>query len=405
MSRLPLAIVLGIDTPIGLTVVRELGAHGVRVHGVGRRADAIGRSSRWCSSFAVRPPGALAIWLPEMIRATRARALLAISEDDLIALAELDAVIGECRILTPRRAPLSIALDKARTLEAARPLGIDVPCGWQPLAGEDFAARAVAIDYPVILKWRDPPTVLARLEAHGIAFKKAEYIAGPGALLDALARYNTIGTWPLVQAYCPGKGLGQMFHMAHGRATLVFQHERIHEWPPEGGVSSLCKSVSLDRHAAQRARSEALLQAIGWEGAAMVEYRFDVASGRYWLMEINGRFWGSLPLASHAGAPFAWETYAQAMLGGTRAQPSIRPRRARYMIPETRRLARVMFGPKSTDAAFAAMPWRDLLMYVGGFFDPRMRYFVWQWRDPGPFFADMRNIIRKAVRRETPAPD
>jgi hypothetical protein len=36
----------------------------------------------------------------------------------------------------------------------------------------------------------------------------------------------------------------------------------------------------------------------------MVEFRVDDASGRHWLLEINGRFWGSLPLAVHAGADF-----------------------------------------------------------------------------------------------------
>ena len=36
----------------------------------------------------------------------------------------------------------------------------------------------------------------------------------------------------------------------------------------------------------------------------MVEYRHDPLSGQYWLMEVNGRFWGSLPLATAAGADF-----------------------------------------------------------------------------------------------------
>ena len=332
MTGLPTAIVLGVDTPIGLAVVRELGSYGVPVHGVGRSADAIGRASRWCNGFTVRPDGPVRAWLPPLIRATRARALLGISEDDLLALARLDPVIGRCHILTPRAAPLSVVLDKMQTLAIAHAIGIDTPESWQPVKTDNFKARAAALAFPVILKWADPPAVLSRLAAHGLPFEKAEFVADADALLVALHRYDGVAAWPLVQHYVPGTGLGQMFHMTQDHATLAFQHRRIHEWPPEGGVSTLCASVPLDFHAEQRAKSEALLARIGWQGPAMVEYRYDAASRRYWLMEVNGRFWGSLPLASHAGVHFAWETYRSALFGGNEPQPRIKSRRARYMV-------------------------------------------------------------------------
>lgn len=35
-----------------------------------------------------------------------------------------------------------------------------------------------------------------------------------------------------------------------------------------------------------------LLDAFGWSGVAMVEYKVDERSGEPVLMEINGRFWG-----------------------------------------------------------------------------------------------------------------
>ena len=78
-----------------------------------------------------------------------------------------------------------------------------------------------------------------------------------------------------------------------------------------------------DAHAALMERSEALLRAIGWEGPAMVEYRYDEATGAAVLMEINGRLWGSLPLAGHAGAEFALGTYYALGLG--RAPPAAAP--------------------------------------------------------------------------------
>ena len=401
----PLAIVLGVDTPIGLTVIRELGGHGLPVHAIGRRENAIGRASRWTTSFSVRPKGKLADWLPALIRETGAGALLAISENDLIALADMAPVIDGCKILTPRRVPLDIVLDKSATLSRAKALGIDVPESWQLVASDDFAVKAAQLSYPLVLKWADPPAILPRLAEHGIAFVKAEHVENAGALVAALARYDTLAMWPLAQSYCPGIGLGQMFYMKDGVSTLRFQHRRIHEWPPEGGVSTVCATVPLDLHADQHAKSEALLASIGFEGPAMVEYRYDARTGKYWLMEINGRFWGSLPLARHAGAEFAWESYAQAM-GIASGQPEIKERHARYTIPETRRLIRVFFAKSAiADRQFKATPWRDLMSYISDFIDPGMRYFVWDRRDPGPFFADMKAVLRKLARWETASQD
>ena len=47
-----------------------------------------------------------------------------------------------------------------------------------------------------------------------------------------------------------------------------------------------------------------LLQRVKWHGVAMVEFKVDTATERPLLMEINGRFWGSLQLAVDAGVNF-----------------------------------------------------------------------------------------------------
>jgi predicted ATP-grasp superfamily ATP-dependent carboligase len=402
MTALPPVLLLGIDTPIGLSVVRELGRHGVPVHGIGRSDAAIGAHSRWIAGASVHQRGPLGDWLPALIRQTGAKALFAISEGDLIELSALEPVIEGCRILTPRAEPLALVLDKSATLARARTLGIDTPESWQPHADEDFAARAAALSYPVVVKWPDPMAVMAVLASQGLDFVKAEFAVDAPALLAVLERYRVLGAWPIVQGYCPGHGLGQMIHMEHGRATLCFQHRRLHEWPPEGGVSTLCAAEPIALHQAQMAKSEALLAAIGWDGPAMVEYRHDPETGRYWLMEINGRFWGSLPLAWHCGAHFAWEAYRRAVLGQTEPAPTARDDlRARYMVPETKRLARILLAPgRIGDPFFRRRPFADLAAYLLDFLDPRARYYVFSRADMRPWLRDMAQIFRKAVRRE-----
>jgi protein-tyrosine-phosphatase len=108
----------------------------------------------------------------------------------------------------------------------------------------------------------------------------------------------------LVQSFTPGIGVGQEFLARDGQVLAVFQHERVHE-PPTGGGSSYRRSVPVS--APMLAHSRRMLEFMRWTGVAMVEYKQDRSGAHFHLMEINGRFWGSLPLAVAAGADFpAW---------------------------------------------------------------------------------------------------
>ena len=404
VNRYPVALVLGLENAIGLTVVRELGEKGVPVHGIAREAAPVAAASRHCAAMTMRPSGPMADWLPDLIATTGAGAVLAISESDILELSALPPVIDGCHVLVPRPEPLAKVLDKLRTLEIAAQVGLCIPQTWQPRAGEDFAARVAAMRYPLVAKWANPPEIMPILERVGLEWLKTEYIRTPQELVALLDRYAPVGHWPLIQQYCRGVGLGQMLYMEDGQASLRFQHRRLHEWPPEGGVSTLCRAEPTKAHAAQMLLSEALLRALDWQGQAMVEYRYEAESGRYWLMEVNGRFWGSLPLARHCGALFAWEAYRRTVLGQTDVAPTPRDTlRARYMVPETKRLARVLLSPtRISDPFFQRRPLADGAAYLLTFFDPRARYYVFSLSDPRPWLRDMAQMVRKAVRRGKP---
>ncbi|MBV1916680.1 MAG: carboxylate--amine ligase [Sphingomonadaceae bacterium] len=392
-SNRPVAV-LGADSPIGLTVIRELGEHGVRVLALGKSRDSIGRFSHHAALFeTIEMP--LAHWLPGLIERHRPFAIMAISEHHLIELAALKGKLGDCLVLCPDADRLDIVLDKRRTLEIAAQAGLDVPQSWQPLAGDDLTAKAASLDFPVAIKWPDPNRVAHKLEQQGIALEKVEYASKAAELLAILSRYAPLGEYPLVQGWCAGEGFGQMLHMKNGRATLTFQHRRLREWPPSGGVSSFCEAAAPALHHDQMDLSEKLLRQIGWEGPAMVEYRHDPATGKYWLMEVNGRFWGSIPLAYHCGAQFGWEYLRCHALGesGKAAKP-YRRRRARYAIPDFKHLIAIL---GNTDLPVTGRL-RFALRFLADFLDPRVRYYVWSLRDPMPMLGDFISIVRRRLR-------
>lgn len=399
----PPVIVLGIDSPIGLSVVRELGRHGVEVHGIARNARGLGLYSRWLHRGYLRPSGTpeLLALLNRIAHDEGAPFLMTVSMNDALAMrsAADQGRLHGLRPLLPELDRLELVNDKAAICAIADRIGIATPRTWEPDL-DTVDTISANLSYPCVLKWRDPETVTAALDELDLPLLKTEYAHDAAALRRALDRYRPAGRFPLVQSYAPGSGLGQMFLMKDGKALLRFQHRRIHEWPPEGGTSTLCESVPLHAHSELLALSETLLREIAWEGPAMVEYRHDLRTGKSRLMEINGRFWGSLPLAFHSGAPFALGTYYALGLG--QAIPEVPAYRAglrcRYMIPETKRLAVVTLARgRIADRTLRFSPVRELLAFPVGFFRRGTRYFVFTFADPRPFLADMRFASRAAL--------
>ncbi len=408
VSHLPPCIVLGLETQIGLSIVRELGRAGVPVIGIAQEADAIGLSSRYLAHRLVAPSPRS----PELISMIQklgdefgSCCLITVSEANLLWLANHRKEFGKVRPVLPPPTAMEIVLDKARTLEIARSLEINTPETIEPTSMDEAERLVAHFRFPVVLKWKDPNAAMKSLAPHGIELVKAEYAHTPEQFISIVRRYEPIGMWPLVQEYCPGVGLGQFFYMHEGRAIRRFQHLRIAEWPPEGGFSSVCDSVPLTEHQALQEQSIALLQSIGWQGVAMVEYRLDKETGRAALMEINGRYWGSYPLAMHSGASFALLSYFVENQLYPRPLPQIRDGlRCRMVATEVKRLKRVIFQPELiSDKTFDVMKTSEIRRFVFDFFRPRkVHYFVWAASDPGPFIADLTNMARKIWKREHP---
>lgn len=401
---LPPCIVLGMETQIGLGIVRELGRAGVPVIGIGHEPNAIGLASRYLMrGLVVNPPRS-----PELISAIRALGeefgpccLLTVSEANLAWLGQHRNSFGTVRAVVPAQEKLALVLDKQQTLQAAREVGIDVPETIELSTMAHAKEIAKGFTFPAVLKWKDPNAVATKLSANKLPLLKAEYVYTAERFLAVTRRYEPLGEWPIVQAYCTGQGLGQFFYMHNGQAVRRFQHLRIAEWPPEGGFSSVCDSVPLEKHLALQEKSIALLRFIGWEGVAMVEYRWDAVTDKAVLMEINGRYWGSYPLAVHCHADFALLSYYLESGLDLPALPALRPAiRCRMMSTEIKRLVRIFLHPELiVDRTFKISRWREVVRFMTDFFKPHVRYYVWDKRDPGPYWTDVMNLFQKLLRR------
>ena len=202
----------------------------------------------------------------------------------------------------------------------------------------------------------------ARAGAPGAVHPEPDARAAAGRLVALAASHRRA----VVQAHVEGQGVGAFFLLRQGRVAAEFMHRRLHEVPHTGGASSYRESW---HDPAVRDDALAKLQHLGWDGVAMMEYR-RAPSGRFHLLELNGRFWGSLHLALWAGVDFprlALDTHFG------RQEPPPRPRlgvRVRHTFPaEVRHVWSRLKDP--------GLPAREKAASVAGFallgLDPRVR--------------------------------
>ncbi len=397
-------IVYGTDTQIGLSIVRELGKHGCHVIGIGKNKDSLGLRSGYVSEKHVltgKTDEEKTQFINLVTKKTGAQYLMCVSEDDILFFNRVKNRLM-VKALVPDLDKINKVLSKQYTAEIAASVGITTPKSYQIDRLQDLNLLRVQLRFPVILKWSNPHEVIAQAHAQGIRIEKIVYIHSSEELQQAMSTFETLNAFPMIQEYCPGIGLGQFFYMHEGKALLRFQHHRLHEWPPEGGFSTLCKSVSMDHHLELQEKSIALLRAMKWEGVAMVEYRYDAQSDSAVLMEINGRFWGSLPLAYHSRVPFAWFTY---MIQGRGTVPALQESRieglyCRNVLVEIKRLIRILFQPgKIQDKTLKFNRSSEVLSFFTGYFNPKMRYYLYERNDISPLFADWKILLKKLLKR------
>ena len=373
------------DQRAALATVRSLGRSGHVVHVCATRRSSLAAASRYTQSETLVPdpllhPSEFVDAVAALADAVRADVVIPVTEGALLAL-------------LPRRERFAARMpfagieeftricDKREVLELASSHGIEVPA--QHVV-EQRASGAAAVDrIPVVLK----PSRSVIGEAGARSKTAVRYANGPAELRERLDGLPSDAFPVLVQQRVIGTGTAISILVWDGELRAAFAHRRIREKPPSGGVSTLRESVPLDEELLRR--SLALLAEFHWQGVAMVEFKVDAASGAAYLMEINGRLWGSLQLAIDAGVDFPI-LLVRAALGEHDAPVT------RYDAVKTRwewgdvdhLLTRLRRGRSALDLPRAA-PGR--LTTLGGFlraFVDGTRAEVFDLRDPKPFVRE-----------------
>jgi predicted ATP-grasp superfamily ATP-dependent carboligase len=285
-------------------VVRSLGRRGLEVHAAPFMADAPALASRYIRKAHLLPryEGDGEAW-----RAAVA-ALLKAWDFDLVmpccdrGVLMFDAhrqAFGDVRVAMPSARAIEFLFDKHATRQVAQDLGIPVAKG-RLLRADDTAADLVCqFGLPLFLKPRRSYEL-----SHLHDRRNVERFGSVAALADGLRRIDDPSRW-LVERSFSGAGIGVSIIASGGRILTAFQHRRLRE-PVGGGGSSkrISEAVQPDLLAA----AGKICQATSLTGVAMLEFRMN-GRGAWILVEVNARFWGSLPLPLALGVDFPWYLY------------------------------------------------------------------------------------------------
>jgi predicted ATP-grasp superfamily ATP-dependent carboligase len=363
-----------------LAGVRALGRAGWTV-GVGT-PDGHGMvtASRWCRRrHAVpRPRGDAEGFVEGVQRAVRDGGYDVVfggADDWMAALATYHDRIP-ARVAHPAADTVASALDKVEL--AKRAAAADLPA---PRTEAATDAVVAGWDGPVVVKcrahWRPGQRHRHRIEAR--------CYPDMAAALPRIRLLHDAGFEPIVQEPVAGRltALIGLFH--DGRLLGRVQQETWRLWPTPSGVSSRAQTVAVDEDLARRAA--ALLRDLGWSGLVELQFLKD-ADGVAHLIDLNGRFYGSMSLANAAGPNLA-DAWARQTLG----QP-VPP------LPDARPGVRFVWTAGDLRRAFAErrgglVP--DVISTLR--WARKAEDSVWDRRDPGPVQALIGARLRSLAPR------
>jgi predicted ATP-grasp superfamily ATP-dependent carboligase len=289
-------------------------------------------------------------------------------------------------------ATLEIAMDKARTIDAARAAGVPVPKTATITNLGEASATARELGYPIVLK----PRFSHYWEGDRfVSTDGVRYASSESELLEALEKLPKDAPLPLLQEFVAGRGLGIFLLLgADGSVRAEFAHERLRDLRPTGSGSVLRRSVAVDPHLRELATR--LLRHIGWRGAAMVEFRSDERDDRPKLMEINGRLWGSLQLATDSGVNFPRLLVEDALGGGASNHVGTFQTGVvvRWWLGDLARLFRILRGRPAGYTGTFPTPLAAIWEFLGP--QPRgTRAEILRWSDPLPAVGEIVSAFAK----------
>lgn len=395
MNRPPAhrVLILGDNDLASLAVVRSLGRANLEVHLVVFEQNRVTQSSKYihtCHHFGhpLRDPQYFVSKVLSLISSISFDLVIPTSDKTLVPLIpKRDEINSLSRFVGPDERGFKATNDKRETLSVAEKVGIPIPWTLRLNDTSDLQSFSWPNKFPLVLK---PVTsVMANVERRN----EVRIVRSSEELVQRLP--EMLGRSPLlIQEFCMGHGVGINIIANNGNVFAAFQYERIHE-PADGGASSYRKSIPLSVDLLDAVKN--FCQEINWTGPAMFEFKVDSSSGRSFLMEVNGRFWGSLALPIGAGIDFPRLLYNMLVFHSLESTYTYR---TNFFVRHTIRDIKWFFGNLRTPKGrpdLHKVEIIDLCKEVGNLLCFREGYDLESFSDPMPAMRAWTTLLKDCV--------
>lgn len=381
-----------------LAIIRSLGRAGWKVIAADSHDRSLGFRSRYVRNSCVYPsplrePQAFAQCIRQAATTFHVDLVIPVTANCILPLnAARSDFPSHCKLALPAPDAWEVTRDKSKTLELATRLGVPIPRTHCVATTREALEYAASTNWPIVLK----PLASQSLQNGQVCAFPVRYASDRQSLKKEMQRFEG-QCEVLLQEFTPGVGVGVELLMNQGRPLAAFQHARIREVPVSGGASAFRQSVPIDpelyRHATR------LLGELQWTGLAMVEFK---QGARSTLMEINGRVWGSLPLAIRSGMDFPamWANIYTEDWPRDR-EPAVNTNyrigvRSRNLELDLMWILTVLLGRGRSRYPFLPSPGRSqAVRALLGMLNPTSHFDILSLEDPAPGFAELFKIARK----------
>lgn len=379
-----------------LAVTRSLGTKGIDVIVGESHNNSLSSASKYCKGEIIypspenRPPDFIS-YIVGYVKENKIDFLIPMTDVTVpLVLRNKKRLENYTKIPMPLFDAYDIISNKSKLFKMAEKLKVPIPKTIFIKDNKDVFKHLKEVRYPAVIK-----SFKSRILINGNCMKgSVSYADNETELLSLYNKKPSLKYPSLIQERIIGPGFGVFTLFNNGEPIVFFSHKRLRERPPSGGVSTLCESVPLDSNLKEYTTK--LLKEVKWHGIAMAEYKFDERNNRYCLMEINGRFWGSLELAIKSGIDFP---YLLIKLFSDGNVPKTNHYKIgvknRWLLGDLDHLLLRLF--KSNDLKLPInYPSRvHCILNFLNFFDTKTNYEVISLRDPIPFLRELKQYIKE----------
>ena len=400
MQKITPAIVLDGHLKSALSIVRSLGQKNIPVYVGSERKTGMALHSKYVSGKFMYPSpyrdqdAFVRTIKAEAVRLGGKPVIYACSDATLLLLYEARESLEEyVTLVFPEERSMEIAFDKGGTYSLARVSSVPTMTTHLMETREEVERLAKDLVYPVVVK---PRHSVIWKDGKGI-FGSARFVHTPEELLVAFSNYREkTAEAPLIQPYIEGEEYGVEMLVEVGKPYAMVTHHRLRSLSPTGGASVLKETMEEGEVRTQlEAYATLLVEKLSWTGPVMVEFKIDSDTREPLLMEINGRFWGSLPLSVFSGVDMPY-LYYKAVTENEIPKEMVHGKEgvvSNHFLGGVLHLIRVLFARDKMRAR--AYPKR--LHALRDFFrTPKGTHSdVWSFSDPKPAFFEIVDMIKK----------